>query len=108
MYANLLAGLVDSVGTLLGNGEHYSKCPGMLPNYIVDCVPIYMYNKPCVGINTNGKLLPPCVGDSIHGGRKRSDSNKNTNTNTNEITNNIVIKITDGRSVEVENPDGVQ
>lgn len=67
-----------------------------------------MYNnKPCVGVTTRGKPVPPCIGNSDPSGynKKRYGSNKNTNTNTNTITNTIVIKIRDENSIEIEKPD---
>lgn len=98
-----MGGLVNS---LLGSGDNYKKCPGTLPPYIVDCVPIYMYNnKPCVGVTTRGKPVPPCIGNSDPSryNKKRYGSNKNTNTNT--VTNTIVIKIRDENRIEIEKPD---
>lgn len=85
---------------LLGTDINYKKCPGTLPDFIVDCVPIYMYETPCLGMTWSGRPVPPCIGNS-----NPSGSSYNTNANTNNNTNNIVINVTAENRVEIEKPD---
>lgn len=62
-------------------------------------------NKPCVGMTTRGKPLPPCIGRIDNSGFNKNNNRYGSNTNTNTNVNNIVIKMSSDNRIEIEKPN---